>query len=53
MAGVWPRDALAMTLPELSKLVRGYQRAHGIDPDAPGTQGMSRTRLQALAERYG
>jgi hypothetical protein len=41
------------TLPELKLAVRGWQRAHGIDPDQnEGSNAMSRSRLMELAQRY-
>lgn len=59
MLGLSPRAVLRATLPELKFAMRGYERAHGIDPDSPGaghaanSRAMSRDRLNELLERYG
>lgn len=56
MLGLSPRATLKATLPELRYAMRGYERAHGIDPDAganPSGRAMSRARLNELLERYG
>ncbi len=56
MLGLSPEILLRTTLPELKYVMRGYERAHGIDPDegaARRTRAMSRERLNQLLERYG
>jgi len=53
MIGQRPSQTFSQTLPELKIAMRGWQRAHGIDPDQHnGTNAMSRDRLNELAERY-
>ncbi|WP_374764262.1 phage tail assembly chaperone [Yunchengibacter salinarum] len=47
----WSPDTLARaTLPELLAHLRGWQRAHGIDPD--GAAPMDRPTLSQLMQRY-
>ncbi|WP_417451278.1 hypothetical protein [Kordiimonas sp.] len=56
MLGLSPKATLESTLPELKFAMRGYQRAHGINPDADvpaaKSRAMDRTRLNELLERY-
>jgi len=53
MVGQRPTETMKQTLPELKLAMRGWQRAHGIDPDKNnGTNAMSRARLMELVERY-
>jgi len=52
MIGQRPRQTLLQTLPEMKIAMRGWQRAHGIDPDKHNTAtAMSRTRLMELVEK--
>ena len=59
MLGLSPKAVMRSTLPELKYAMRGYERAHGIDPDSPkagnatGSRAMGRDRLNELLERYG
>ena len=57
MLGWTPRVLMKTTLPELTLAMRGYERAHGIDPDKDvmpeKPTAMSRARLVQLVERYG
>ena len=53
MIGQRPEHTLGQTLPELKLAMRGWQRAHGIDPDAQrNTKPMSYGRLMELAGKY-
>ncbi|WP_286828741.1 MULTISPECIES: hypothetical protein [Kordiimonas] len=57
MLGQSPRQTCRQTLPELKLRLRGWQRAHGINPDTGAARDsraapMTRERLLALAERY-
>ncbi|WP_262689782.1 hypothetical protein [Kordiimonas aestuarii] len=56
MLGLSPAVTLACTLPELKFAMRGYQRAHGINPDKDmpdaRSKAMSGARLNELLERY-
>jgi len=52
MIGQSPEQTFRQTLPEMKIAMRGWQRAHGIDPDKNnGTSAMSRKRLMELVER--
>jgi len=52
MIGQQPNQTMCQTLPEMKITMRGWQRAHGIDPDKNnGSNAMGRTRLMELVER--
>lgn len=51
MAGLSPLEIKALTLPELWIALRGWQRAHGIDPEEKGASPMTHERLMALIEK--
>lgn len=54
MAELRPDQTFRLTLPELRLVMRGWQRAHGLEPDKhENVKPMSRARLIELAKRYG
>ena len=59
MLGMSPHAVMQTTLPELKYAMRGFERAHGTDPDVASAakprrlRPMDRDRLNTLLERYG